>query len=612
MLYDVIVTGGGHAGIEAALAAARLGATTLLISQNLKTVGALSCNPAFGGPAKGGLVREVDALGGYCGLGADRAARQCRILGESKGPAVKATRNLVDRNLYCRLAQEFLQGQKNLTLLEDEACEVLMEGSAVSGLKLKSGKIIQGKALVLCGGTFWRGTIFHGHKAQSGGRNGEMASLYLSDSLARLGHKVGRLSTNTAPRLLASSVDFSVMHEQPGDPCARPFSVLTENGPQNLTSCWLTYTNFKTHEIVAAGANTSALIAGLAPGAGPRYCPSIEDKIKRFPQRTRHQIFVEPDEEELIYPSGLTTGLAPEVQEAMIKSIAGLENAKIVRPGYAIEYDYIEPTGLYASLASKFAAGLFLAGQVNGTSGYEEAAAQGLLAGLNAALYAAGKEPVCLSRSVSLTGVMADDLSRLGVTEPYRMFSSRAEWRLLLREDNADLRLSPLALELGLLDEERKKLLWRKEAQLKEGLDLLTGTKINPTQARNLPESLHLKETTTLAELLKRPTANLELFKSYVPKLFDLEQNALLTLEVEVKFAGYIERQKQEVARQERQENQPIAKGVDFKKIPGLSTEAAQLLEKYQPQTLGQAGRISGMTPAALTVLAVHLKALKA
>ncbi|MDR2725501.1 MAG: tRNA uridine-5-carboxymethylaminomethyl(34) synthesis enzyme MnmG [Candidatus Adiutrix sp.] len=609
MTHDVLVVGGGQAGLEAARAAARMGAATLLVTQRLETIGILACNPAFGGPAKGGLVREVDALGGFCGQGADLAALQCRILGESKGPAARSTRVLVDRNHYSRLAREMLAGYAGLTVLAGEAAEILTRDGRAVGLRLADGRSLVGGALVLAGGTFWRACIHRGRETIPAGRLGEEPANHLSRSLAGLGHRLGRLSTCTAPRLKAATVDLAGLEEQPGQPEAIPFSTLHDE-PRNSVSCWLTWTNPETHRLVAEGSFYCSSNYGPGRSPGPRYCPSIEDKVAIYPDRERHLVFLEPDGEELIFPSGLPTGLDPVVQTALLRTIPGLSRVEVAWPGYAIEYDFVDPLDLAPTFESQLVRNLFLAGQVNGTSGYEEAAAQGLWAGVNAVRAAGGEAGLILPRSRALLGVMADDLTGRGVTEPYRMFTSRAEWRLLIREDNADLRLSPLGEELGLLDRERLDRFRRKVRELELGRRLLAETRLSPAESRRLgPSELEVRESVPAAELLKRPAAILSHFFPYCPQLAELSPRVRLSLEIEIKFAGYFRRQEEEVARLKKEEERPIPSGMDFQVLSGLSGEAREILARHRPATLGQAGRLSGITPAALTVLAIHLKA---
>ena len=608
MHYDVIVAGGGHAGLEAALAAARLGAETLLITLRIETIGTLSCNPAFGGPAKGGLVREVDALGGFCARMADLTALQCRVLGESKGPAARSTRMLVDREAYRRGAVERAGQSPNLTVIEGEAAEVIVNQGQATGLKLSDGRQYRAGAVVLAGGTFWRASIHRGRVSTPAGRVGEPPANLISLSLAALGHNLGRLSTCTAPRIKAETADLRGLEEQPGQPEVRPFSVLSGQ-PRNLVSCRVTWTTPETHRVVGEGLRDSIFYSGFAPGTAPRYCPSIEDKVHHYPHRERHHIFLEPDGEGVLFPSGIPTGLDPAVQLAMIRTIPGLERAELAWPGYAIEYDYADPRQLSPSFESLMVKNLFLAGQINGTSGYEEAAAQGLWAGVNAARAASGGDRLILSRAEALTGVMADDLTGRGVNEPYRMFTSRAEWRLLLREDNADLRLSPLAQKLGLLDAERSAHLARKINDMKAGREMLEAARLTPAQTRELgrPE-LETVETVSPAELLKRPAARLSHFLPYVSGLAGLYGPALDSLEVEIKYAGYIRRQEEEVARLESEEGKTIPADLDYSALTGLTAEVREVLTRHRPATLGQAGRLPGLTPAAMTVLGIHLK----
>ncbi len=611
MDWDVIVVGGGHAGLEALWAATRVGARACLVTQKIETIAALSCNPAFGGPAKGGLVREVDALGGLCGKMADLAAIQCRVLGERKGPAARSTRVLVDRETYRRQTQDFILCEQNLPIIEGEGAEILTEHGRVSGLRLVDGRELKAGSLVLAGGTFGNGRIYRGRWSTPAGRRGEAPAASLTNSLKSLGHEVNRFATCTAPRLRAETVRLDDLEEQPGQSSVRPFSTLND-APRNSQSCFLTWTNPRAHQVVVESLKDSIFYQGPGSvGAPPRYCPSIEDKISHYPDRSRHQIFLEPDGEGVIFPSGIPTGLAEDAQLAFLREVAGLEKVELAWPGYAIEYDYADPCQLAPTFESLLVPGLFLAGQMNGTSGYEEAAAQGLLAGLNAALKASGKDGVVLARSQALSGVLADDLTGKGVSEPYRLFTSRAEWRLLLREDNADLRLGKLAESLGLLSSEQLKRLRRKRDDMARGHEILSETRLTPAQSRDLGlEALILTEAVSLATLLKRPAASLALFYPFAPGLAELDPLALDSLEIEVKFEGYLRRQEEEVARLARSEGRRFPADFDFLSLSGLSTEVREVLARHRPATLGQAGRLSGVTPAALTVLAIHLKSL--
>jgi tRNA uridine 5-carboxymethylaminomethyl modification enzyme len=614
--FDVIVIGGGHAGTEAALASARMGARTLLLTHNIETLGQMSCNPAIGGIGKGHLVKEVDALGGAMAEAADRAGIQFRILNASKGPAVRATRAQADRALYRQAVRTLLENQPNLTLFQQAVEDLTVEGGRVTGVVTRMGLRFAATSVVLTVGTFLAGCIHIGEANYEGGRAGDPPANALARRLRELMPRVGRLKTGTPPRLDARSIDFSIMAPQYGDTPAPVFSFLGEpsDHPRQVP-CFITHTNATTHDIIRGGLDRSPMYAGRIEGVGPRYCPSIEDKVVRFAERETHQIFLEPEglDTHEIYPNGISTSLPFDVQYALVRSIRGLENAHIVRPGYAIEYDFFDPRDLNPSLETKALQGLFFAGQINGTTGYEEAAAQGLLAGINAARRVFDREPWCPRRDQAYLGVMVDDLITRGTIEPYRMFTSRAEYRLMLREDNADLRLTAIGRELGVVDDAR----WARFEQKREAItreqQRLRETWARPGQplAAAVAElaGQALAHEYRLAELLARPEityAALTALPGAGPALDDPQ--AAEQVEIQAKYAGYIERQETEIARQRRHEETVLPPELDYADVLGLSAEVREKLARHRPLTLGQAGRIPGVTPAALSLLLVHLK----
>ena len=623
--FDVIVVGGGHAGTEAALAAARMGCDTLLITHSIENLGAMSCNPSIGGIGKGHLVKEIDAMGGAMAAATDEAGIQFRILNSSKGPAVRATRAQGDRVLYKAAIRRRLENQENLTLFQAAVDDLLVQGDEVQGVVTQMGLKFMAKKVVLTAGTFLDGKIHVGLNNYAGGRAGDPAAVSLSARLKELKLPQGRLKTGTPPRIDGRTIDFSVMLEQPGDLDPVPvFSYLgrPEQHPKQVP-CWISHTNEQTHDIIRGGLDRSPMYTGVIEGVGPRYCPSIEDKIHRFASRNSHQIFLEPEglTTNEFYPNGISTSLPFDVQWNLVRSIRGLESAVIVRPGYAIEYDFFDPRHLRHSLETKAIAGLYFAGQINGTTGYEEAAAQGMLAGINAGLAAQGKEPWLPKRSESYIGVLVDDLITLGVQEPYRMFTSRAEYRLSLREDNADLRLTTIGRELGLVDDYRWNTFCRKQEAVSRETSRLQDIWIGPKHgsAKAVSELLgqDLSHECSLADLLRRPGITYEAVTSlsdglWSPGTLDddlgLAQQISDQVEISIKYQGYIDRQAVEIARQEHNESFPLPESLDYTQVLGLSKEVQQKLNLHKPGTLGQAGRISGVTPAALSLLLVHLK----
>lgn len=612
--FDLIVVGAGHAGCEAAMAASRLGLATLLLTINIDRIGHLSCNPAIGGLAKGHMVKEIDALGGMMGLWADAAGIQFRTLNTRKGPAVRSSRAQIDRAEYMRVVQRSVLDQDNLWVFQDTADSVLVEGGQACGVRTQLGEIIRSRAVLLTTGTFLKGLIHVGLDNFSGGRMGDPASGPLSDNLRAIGLTLGRLKTGTTPRLLKSSVDFERMEAQPGDDPPKPFSFRNTSVPLPQVPCHLTYTNPEAHEAIRSGFDRSPMFTGVIEGTGARYCPSIEDKVARFPEKDRHQIFVEPEglDNPEVYPSGIPTSLPLDIQKRMVAAIVGLENAQIVRPGYAIEYDYAPPTQLRPTLETKILPGLFLAGQINGTSGYEEAAAQGLWAALNVVCLVTGREPFLPTRDQAYMAVLVDDLVTKGTLEPYRMFTSRAEHRLLLREGNADERMTPLGRDLGLVDDDHWRLFTTKQERLRSVVEALQTIRVRPDAVnREIMEHIGAAvpgKAVELAALLRQPQVSIQSLAAFHPALTDMDEEVLTEAETRIRYEGYLRKQEELVVRSRLLEDVVLPPDTDYAAVSGLTREVVEKLTAIQPLTLGQAGRISGVTPAAMACLEIDLK----
>lgn len=614
--YDIIVVGAGHAGCEAALAAARMGNKTLLFSINLEAVAMLPCNPSIGGTGKGHLVREIDALGGEMGINIDKTFIQSRMLNTAKGPAVHSLRAQADKHRYHTEMKKTIEKQENLTLKQGEVVDLVIEDGKVCGVITNTNTCYRAKAVVLSTGTFLKGKIFIGDSAFESGPNGLAPANKLSENLKKHGMKLRRFKTGTPARALASTFDYSKMTEQLGDEKIVPFSFMTDKLEKEQVSCWLTYTNEKTHTIIRNNFHRSALFGGQIEGIGPRYCPSIEDKINRFADKERHQTFIEPEglDTEEMYIQGMSSSLPEDVQEQFYHTIPGLENIVITRPAYAIEYDCIDPLDLKPNLENRYIKNLFCAGQFNGSSGYEEAAAQGLMAGINASLEINGKKPFILDRSEAYIGVLIDDLVTKGTNEPYRIMTSRAEYRLVLRQDNADLRLTEKGYEVGLVTEERYQRFLAKQKQVKDETERLENTYVVPKQANEFLESLGstpLQNKVSLASLMKRPEVTYENLIAIDPERPELSSHAITQLEVQMKYEGYIHKQLQQINKFKKLENKILDENMDYSQVEGLRIEAMQKLNQIKPMSVGQASRISGVSPADINVLLVYLEKMK-
>jgi tRNA uridine 5-carboxymethylaminomethyl modification enzyme len=614
-IKQTVVVGGGHAGIEAAYASARLGVPTVLVSLRRDGIGQMSCNPAIGGVGKGHLVKELDALGGLMGQAIDATGIQFRILNTSRGAAARASRAQADRDLYKNWVQSYLAQVKNLKVIEGEVASIETRGREVMGVVLADGSFIPATSVVMTTGTFLKGLMHSGERQTEGGRLGDRASKSLSDSLRSLGFPLGRLKTGTPPRLRRSTIDFSRLIEQPGDTPPQPFSFMTDRISRPQISCWMTSTNERAHDIIRVNRERSPMFNGQIKSGGPRYCPSIEDKVFRFADKPSHTVFLEPEgfESDIVYPNGISTSLPIDAQELFVRSIAGLERVEFLALGYAVEYDFVDPRHLAPTYETKDIDGLFLAGQINGTSGYEEAAAQGLIAGVNAAHRVLDREPLVITRGQGYIGVMTDDLTSTGVDEPYRMFTSRAEYRLILREDNATNRLCPLAKELGLLSDAQIERFEQRQSAYDGALTWLAKTRIKPNALTNQwlesKGTAALKDSVSLSQLLKRPQLNLSDILEHCPyEEQELSDELRAALEIETKFSGYLDRQEDEVRRLKKIEDEPIPADFPYEEIKQLRTEAREKLRKHRPASLGQVTRIPGMTPSTVSLLSIYLK----